>query len=320
MSVPIPTDATRRYHAMDRGRHSLHECRTVAEFSERFEAVTGNSLHQLAARFVSASAPQAVFAVGSLALGMGSSGSDVDLIALVDSKSALLNGNEQAANTGQHLEFQNAGQSLLAGVFMTMNEGVMVDLHVALTPEIHAVYNRLQRRGPELSETEVRTLGRLSTGWLLWQTEGYLESRALTFKDQKLHVYCATQHFVSALHEETKAGRALDCDDIPLALNHARGGVEQAYLAFLASEGLSYLGTKWLAQIGYARGAAERVSKHPLLKDGVHLLFPHLTERAQETTQYLRAVSEFIRSMRDLIERKTLFRIAFHACPQIYPV
>jgi hypothetical protein len=90
-----------------------------------------------------------------------------------------------------------------------------------------------------------------------------------------------------------------------------------AYLAYFASEGLVYLGVKWLAQLGFARGAQERLVRHPLLKEGLHLLFPVFGSNEAETARYLLEVGEFLKAMRALIEEQILFRIAFKACVQI---
>jgi hypothetical protein len=164
------------------------------------------------------------------------------------------------------------------------------------------------------------TLGRLSRGWLLWQSEGFLQSNAISLQDPALDVYCSTRSFVDAEIFRRKAGKVLDLMDIPLALHLGRASVEMAYVAYFASEGYSYLGQKWLAQLGHAYGAAQRVSRHPLLKQSLHLLFPRCESSREEAAQYLQAVSGFLHSMRELIEQKTLFRIAFHACPQIHDI
>lgn len=317
--MPTSEPATREYTTMNRGHHSLHECRTADEFRSRFEATIGHSLEQVVDKVVASSAPRAVFAAGSIVLGMGSSGSDVDLIVLVDDKSALVNDAGHSANNARALEFCSDSE-LIAGEFLTMYEGVLVDLNVAIAPAIHRLYARLRRRGPELSEAEVRVLGRLSSGWLLAQTAGYMDRHGAILKDPALAVYCATVHFVSSLHEVSKAARAVDSRDAALALYHARKSVEGAYLAYFATEGLLYLGSKWLAQLGYARGAAERMERHPLLKQGIPLLFPQYTPDSREVAPYLKAAAEFVAAMRGLIEQKTLFRIAFNACPQMHPL
>lgn len=307
------------YTAMNRAPHTLHESRTPQDFLSRFEAAAGCTVEQVVDRYIAPSAPRALFMVGSLALGMGASGSDIDLVVLVDDRAALLKGDSHIANSARELEFSSQSE-VIAGTWLTMYRGILVELSVALTPAIHEVYARLRGRGQELTETEIRILGRLSSAWLLSQSEGYLDRNAAILEDPALAIYCSTKTYVSALHEIAKAARAMDNDDVPLALNHGRLAVEAAYLSWFASEGLPYLGTKWLAQIGYAQGAAERVAKYPLLKDGVPLLFPQYPADTAQAARYLSAVSQFVTSMRGLVERKIRFRIAFQACPQIHPL
>jgi hypothetical protein len=131
----------------------------------------------------------------------------------------------------------------------------------------------------------------------------------------------AQKSFVDALIFRREAMKIRELGDILLlTLNLGRSSVEMTYAAYFASEGYSNLGAKWLAQIGHARGTAERVSRHPLLNRSVHLLFHSYGSTLGEVTQYLQAVSEFLTSMRNLIEQKTLFRIAFSACPQIHHI
>lgn len=307
---------SQRYTSMKRAAHSLHECTSADDFQQLFESSTRLTLKELVWRVVIPSAPQAVFVVGSLAQGMAASGSDVDLIALIDSKD-YLSTNTRTVNNTRELQFASEADPLLAGIYLTMHEGILIDLQVAISPAIRSVYKRLRQRGPELNETEVQTLGRISTGWLLWETDDYLERNGIRLKEPTLEVYCCTKQFVSALHQQSKAERALQCNDVPLALQHGRAGVEYAYLAFLASDGHPHLGSKWLAQLGHARGAAERMRQSPLLEQGLRLLFPAYPSTPSEAAAYVAAVSEYLKSMRELIERKTLFRIAFNACPQI---
>lgn len=306
-----------QYSVVEPAAHTLHNCRSPEEFRPRFEAATQCPVQRVADHVVTATAPKAIFLVGSLPLGMGTSGSDIDLVVLIDDRTALLKGAASIANSDQQLEFSSDHDPLLAGMFVTLENGILVDLQVVITPMIGSVYGRLRRRGPELSEGEIRTLGRLSTGWLLWQSEGYLEQSGVVLKDPALEVYCCTKDFVAALINRRKAVKALDLGDIPLALQLARSSVEWAYLAYFASEGMAYLGSKWLAQIGHAHGAADRVRQYPLLEQGVPLLFPPYEPSPARASGYLQLVSEFLASMRALIEQKVLFRIAFQACPQI---
>jgi hypothetical protein len=319
MSSPHAQESSSRYGVDPGTPHTFHDCHNVDEFRRRFEEATGCPVQHTVDDIVAETAPKALFLVGSIPLGMASSASDIDFIALVDSRNALLNREGSIANNDRQLEFSNETDALLAGMFLLQKAGVYLDVQVAITPEIHRVYSRLRRRGPELSESEIRTLGRLGTGWLLWQSEGYLERNRTVLSDPMLGVYCCTKNFVSALIHRRKALKALDGDDIVLALHLGRSSVELAYLAYFASEGMPYLGAKWPAQVGHAREASERLSRHPLLKQGTPLLFPSC-QPGLTSAHYLRDTGDFLTSMRRLIEQKTLFRIAFEACPQIGPV
>jgi hypothetical protein len=317
-SFNSPQPAAPEYSTMNRGPHSLHESRNALDLTRRFEATTGRTLREFVDEVVDPSAPKAVFATGSLALGMGSSGSDLDLIVLVDQHSALVKGPGHVANSARQLEFSSASDLLLAGIFMFTEAGIVVEVQVVITPTIHRIYRHLRQRGPDLNEVEIRTLGRLNSGWLLWETPGYVERNAAILQDCALNVYCCTKSFVDALHEIAKARRGLASGDIPVALNQGREAVEAAYLAYFATEGLTYLGSKWPAQVGYARGAQERVCRYPLLGESISLLFPQYVHTAAEANHYLEAVREFLISMRNLIEQKKLYRIALYACPQVH--
>jgi hypothetical protein len=301
--------------------HPLHESRSAEEFCKGFADFTGHSIQQVVDRTVQPDAPKAVYLTGSIPLGMATHGSDVDLVVLVDDRQSLVECNAGAiTNTDQHLAFSSASDLLRAGLFLTVMNGVTVEVSVAMTPVIRQIYQRLRGKGPELSEAEIMTLGRVSTGWLLWQSHEYLRRAGVALPDVALDVYCSTRQFSYSLIYRLKAGRALELGDIPQALHLGRASVEAAYLAYFASEGMPYLGAKWLAQIGHARGAAARVERHPLLREGIQWLFPSYGSDGSAVAAYLRAVGEFLHAMRKLIEQKRLFRIAFRACPQIYPV
>lgn len=319
MSSSRVLDSTSKYNVDERAPHTLHECRDVAQFCSAFQATTGCFVKHVADDIISPEIPRAVFLVGSIPLGMATSGSDLDLLVLVDDREVLLNLEKPITNTDQQLDFRNDTDSLLAGMFLRMKAGILLDIQVAITSSIRHVQQRLRRRGPDLSESEMRTLGRLGTGWLLWQSESYLERNKVVLNDPALTVYSCTKNFVSSMVHWRKAVQALDLEDFVLTLHMARSSVELAYLSYFASEGLAYLGAKWPAQLGYARGGPERLERYPLLRQGANLLFPTYELTTAAAAQYVHDVKEFLSSMQRLIEQKTLFRIAFHACPQIYP-
>lgn len=317
MKLPNAESVPTQYNVLDPAPHTLYECRSAEEFRIRFEATTGRSVQQVADGLIREGTPQAIFSVGSIPLGMGTRGSDLDMIVLIDSEESLTADKSRMTNDSQQAAFFNESDALLAGSFIQLQGGVLVDVQVAIAPAICSIYSRLQRRSPELSEMEIRILGRLRTGWLLWETAGYLERNSIDFNDRSLTVYCCTRNFVTALTNHRKAIRALELHDTPLALHLGRACAEMAYLAYFASEGMVYLGVKWLAQLGFARGAPARLVRHPQLQANVHLLFPAFGSSEEGARRYLREVGEFLSSIRSLIEQQVLFRIAFKACVQI---
>jgi len=127
-------------------------------FRTRFEVATECLVQHVADQVVATTSPRAIFLVGSLPLGMGTSGSDIDLLVLVDNRAALLSSEGAVTNNDQQLEFSSDQDPLLAGMFVTLRNGILVDLQVAIAPAIASVYSRLRRRGPELNENEIRTL------------------------------------------------------------------------------------------------------------------------------------------------------------------
>ena len=306
------------YSVLAPAAHVLHECRNAEEFHTCFESSTGSTVQAVVDRIVVPAAPRAVFLTGSLPLGMGTIGSDVDFVVLIDSQDAIRPSDTgRRSNTSRNLTFSGESDSLRPGLFITVMGGITVEVAAVLTPHLKRIFSRLRSKGPDLSENEIMTLGRLATGWLLSQSDRYLERCGITLDDPAFNVYCSTRYFTYARIYGLKAPRALDLSDIPQALHLGRLSVEMAYLAYFASEGFPYLGAKWLAQLGHARGAAERVSQHPLLEEGIALLFPMYKPDPQDARPYLQAVADFLLSMQALIGRKTLFRIAFEACPQI---
>ena len=318
--TPFDSDATavERFSIVNPAPHALHECQTAADFSAGFSELTGFDVRHVADHVLNPSAARAIFLVGSIPLGLGTSASDLDFIVLIEHRAQLVGqGVGESINTDQKLSFRNEGDSLLGGDFITVVRGVQIDITVALVPALNAVHARLRSKGPELSENEIRTLSRIATGWCLWQNEGYLQRRGVVTKDSALDVYCATRNLVLAQLYRRKAAKALELGDVTLTSYLGRSSVEHAYLAYLASEGFAFVGPKWVAQIGRPTGALGKVMGPSLLGQSLPLLFPAYGASVSSSRQYLQDVSDFLLAMEALITKKTLFRIAFTACPQL---
>lgn len=296
--------------------HTLHQCRSAEVFCSQFDAQVGYPVKQVADTLIAPEAERAIFLAGSVPLGMATNTSDLDFIVLVDSKRALVC-HELPVNSNRSLAFSNGNDPLVVAEFITLTTGVSLDVQVVVTSTIKQIYSRLQRPRPVLSDGEIKTLSRLSTGWLLWQSDGYLERNEAAFSDPALDVYCCTKNFASALNFLESALTAREQADVSLARHLGSASAEMAYLAYFSSEGYSCLGRKWLAQLGHAIGAAERVRQEPRLKQSICLLFPTGESTESDVASYLKAVSEFLSYIRCLIEQKPYFLRAFSNCPEI---
>ena len=279
--------------------HSLHECLDAWTFCAQFESRTGCEATRVADDFIEAHAPRAVFLVGSLPIGMATSRSDIDFIVVIDSRAVLVQRESSPyTNSNISLAFSNENDYLVATTFVTLINGVAVEVQFVIAGAVRQLYGRLRNCEPTLNETEIKTLGRLSTGWLLSQSDGYLTRNGICFPDPLLNVHCSGMHLLAAQESWWRASQALEQSDLVLALHLGRHSVEMAYLAYFASEGYTYLGHKWLAQLGHAIGAAARVRQHPLLKQSLHLLFPSRRSGSREVSDYLHAVCTFTRAVR----------------------
>lgn len=314
-------EAFSTYDVVHSATHDLHECRSAQEFRQRFELACEIPVASVADHVIAPTAARAIFLTGSVPLGMATNGSDLDFIVLVDRREELIDREvANANNSKEHLTFSNESDPLRTQLDLKTMNGITVETVAVIAPTIGKILSCMRRRGPELNEGELMILDRLSSGWLLWQSDDYLARRGINLQDPALNIYSSTRSFSYSLIHRRKALRALDLGDVHQALYLGRESVELAYLAYFASEGFPYLGTKWLAQIGHAFGAADRVRRHPLLAEQIQLLFPAFASSANDAARYLQEVGESLQAMRELIEQKPLYRIAFAACPQIYSI
>ena len=293
--------------------HSLHLCKTPAEFLASFERTAGQTVAAFVERFASADRIAASLLVGSIPLGIGSSASDVDIVALIDDASALrdetrIEDDENIVFTGRSDDQTTA--LVLAEVIAFLG-GVEVHLEFILASRVGEWAKQATESRVSLAAQQVRILGRVKTGWVLSSRESSDGVCGALMRDNSLEVHCAVTSFVYALQDLEDARVAL-AGNVPLALHLGRSCVERCFAACFATKGFAHLGSKWLR---FLKTADE--SLRGLADAGVPLLFPSLGDRASAES-YLNDVAELTALARDVIQRDTAFRVAFRMCPQIY--
>jgi hypothetical protein len=293
--------------------HSLHLCRTPAEFLASFERTAGRSVDAFVERFARLDRVAASLLVGSIPLGIGSSASDIDIVVLIDGASALrddarIDEDENIVFTGRSDDETTA---LVLAEVIAMLGGVEVHLEFILASRIAEWAKQVTEARVSLAAQQVRILGRIKTGWVLSARESSDDVCGALMRDNSLEVHCAVTSFVYALQDLEDARVAL-AGNVPLALHLGRSCVERCFASCFATKGFAHLGSKWLRFLKTADESLRRVADA-----GVPLLFPPLGDRAHAES-YLNDVADFSAIARDAIQRDTAFRVAFRMCPQIY--
>lgn len=308
-----------QYTFTDKASHGIHTSRTVERFCTRFEAETKCHPANLVDDILRPDYRRAIFVAGSIPMGMATSISDIDFIVLVDSADAILPGATSRKNSDSALTFSNDGDPLSIGHFIHLINGIEVDINIVLVSKIEGITQRLKLPGPELSDGEVLTIGRLKTAWLISKSDGFLDHWDSFLSDHSFEVLCATRFYWMSLKMLEKSRKAASMQDIPVSLYLARISAECVFWAYFASRGFCALGTKWLKFVTVFDFNGDADAKQ-LFSDSIPLVFPQFHMDAAERERHFETIVRFQRSGRATIEKDIRYKIAFAVCPQIYVV
>jgi hypothetical protein len=319
MNAVSPAAGNKSYTFAQKPQHNIHKSATVAEFRSWFERETNCSTASLVDGLVRPEFGHAIFVAGSLPMGLATGISDIDFIVLVASSDALLRGAASKTNNASALAFSNESDPLSVGHFIHLINGVEADINIVLVPKLEGIYQRLRLPGPELTDGEIVTLGRLQKAWLLHKTEGFFDNWQDCLSDPALNVYCTTRYFWMSLKMLEKARKAASLQDFPVASYLARLSAECGFYAYFSSKGYCSLGTKWLkfAEV-FDFGGSTQVKQS--FNDYVRLIFPKLFQADDDIERHFEDVVSFINFVRKTIESDIRYKIAFAVCPQIYPL
>lgn len=316
----IPSNAGEvQYTFAQKASHDIHASRTVEQFCARFELETKCHPANLVDNILRPDRRRAIFVAGSMPMGLATSISDIDFIVVVDSQDAIIPGAASTRNSDSALAFSNDADPLSIGHFIHLINGIEVDINIVLMSRIEAIAHRLKLPGPELSDAEVLTLGRLKKAWLVSKSDGFMDDWDAFLSSYSFEVFCATRHFWLSLKMLEKARKAASMGDFPVALYLARLSTECGYLSYFASRGYCALGTKWLKFVAVFDFQGDGGAKQ-LFNESIPLMFPRYHMDAAELERHLEDIGRFLRATREAIETDVRFKIAFAVCPQIYPL
>ena len=310
------------FNFINKLEHQLYSSSDAEDFRIRFKSEVHCSVEQVFESIVQPVAKATVYLTGSIPQRAASGRSDVDLILVVMSPEAVLSSAFTDRGTPNHIAFRRPDDPLWAGQIIKMFRHVEVDVNVLLSTGISQIYENLLRPGPDLSDREIMLLSRLKTGWCVAQLNGGSDVPPETFS-RRLDIYCLTRAYTLAIKMFEKCVKEAQGSFLFTALHFGRLAVEQAYFAYFATLGFSYIGTKWMRIVEGRAG-----QNHPLahiandkdVSSGLSLIFPSPAWGVRETSAYITDVRDFLVAIRLHIARDPIAAIALKACPQVYAI
>ena len=251
--------------------------------------------------------------VGSIPLGIGTSSSDVDIIALIDSPNIVLN---RGTKLEQHIFFSVQSTETKRSVAVAFLQGVEVDFLFVSSDCIKATFEASRGSRDSLTSSEIELLSRVKTGWILFQTSLFERASTALRSDNSLEVHCVVEYLVAAFKELEDAVAALS-DNLDLAVHLGRNCVHWCFQAYFASQGYAIVGGKWIRFITVKSNGLVKPQNDfaPVSALGLSLFYPIRSKNQHEVVRYLSEVSGFFVQMRTLIEREPIFRIALTLSP-----
>lgn len=309
------TSKTLRPSIASKRRHGLHECVLPDEFLHCLEREAGPPTTWHPSGFIRKESLSGLVLGGSIPLGVGTSASDIDLIAVVAEERDVPSSpprRDGVVFTGVQSN-EVIGRSTNIVVYAN-------DIEIDIVFISLAGINRAEAASYQTSTSptspEMTLLARLQRGWLLFSNEDFKQRIASARANQIIPVRCCVSNFVAALKTLEDAAEALN-ENTLLALHLGRLSVDRAMQAYLASEGLTYLGNKWLRVMAKTLVRNPDQLKAKILHQSEGLLFPTLAPEENGAARYLDEVCDFLSVLKREIERVPAFRLAFQLCPQI---
>lgn len=227
--------------------HSLHAARSLSELNPMLEAHGISLDHLLDERQVDP-VRTGTLVVGSIAEGLGTPHSDVDLLVLVEHGADVLNHDSVRLHTMRSRES------------LTYTGGVEINIEVVQRPVLAdalgafldvapLLYDHRELVSiPILGPVELQLLHRVRTGWVA-RGAAVVDRWRDEFLVELLSIYLSVAHFVMA-NELLEDARALvDATDGSFSLA-ARAVAQEELLCLLAYAGCTNQQPKWVARLG----------------------------------------------------------------------
>jgi hypothetical protein len=283
--------------------HDLHRCSNAEELLERLRARDIDPV-ALVYEFVKPSIEVGILSTGSIAWGVATELSDLDLLVLLPGADAL-KGKRKREIAGGAVKYLPVERPSTAEVSLFLS-GIEIDIFFIFNPEIDRYAESGGLRDAAWQKTDDHAadnplLTRLATGWILhgqsvaqrWRS--YYETASFRIK------WMATEFTTAAKNlEDMEAGIGLAKGHVAVIGVYA---VTRLLRSLLAYNGCYCTSLKWMLKVSQLINTADPEMREALIR-GRELAFPTLLEGADEERAYFGRVYEYCGRVRDILSRE----------------
>lgn len=298
--------------------HALHLAKTPDRLLAALEAV-GIDLIGLVFEFVKPNADPGIIVTGSIANGIATEASDLDVIVLLPALTAMKK--RQARIGDVPVNYMPHEDGIRTEVTMIVRG---IDININFIANAHACEEGVESDGDRRRAAvnmedhyQMRFLGRLGNSWTL-RNEALVARWKAYYETEKFRINRIGTEFTAATKnlEDMRAsiGKGPGCVGI-LGVSI----VSKAMQSLLAYGGFSFVSGKWLRKANEMI-ADPRNPSATLLAEGRRLLFPGLfsTESAEEA--YFREVQAFCRAVRSHMSQDEIVSIMLDEIVETFDV
>lgn len=287
--------------------HALHLAETAEQLLASLQA-QGIDLLGLVSEFVKPNADPGVIVTGSIANGIATEASDLDVIVLLPALSAMKKRQacigDVPVNYMPHEDGVRVEVTMIVGgIDINMNfisnaEACLDDLEAGMGP---------LRAGVNMEDHyQMRFLGRLGNSWPI-RNEALVARWRAYYDTDKFRINRIGTEFTAASKNledmHASVGKGAGCAGI-LGVSI----VSKAMQALLAYNGFCFVSGKWLRKVNEMIADPANPSA-PLFEEGRHLLFPGLFVTETDEMAYFRQVQHFCRKVRECMSEEEIIRM-----------
>lgn len=298
--------------------HALHLAKTPEQLLAALDAA-GIDLLGLVFEFVKPNADPGVVVTGSIANGIASEASDLDVIVLLPALSAM---KKRQARIGEiAVNYMPHEDGVRTEVTMIVR-GIDININFIANPQaceegVEADGDPRRAAANMEDHYQMRFLGRLGNSWTL-RNEALVRRWRAFYETEKFRVNRIATEFTAAAKnlEDMRAsvGKGPGCVGI-LGVSI----VSKAMQALLAYNGFCFVSGKWLRKANQMIADPDNPSAE-LLAEGRRLLFPGLFASELEEEAYFREVQGFCRGVRRRMSEDEIISIVLDDVVETFDV